>query len=211
VKATGASAHSSLIFTEGVGAGAINELARILHRFYEELRGEDFLTFNPGLIAGSTQLHYSSEPLRAETSGKDNIIAPEAVASGDLRAITMEQRERTKASMRAIVASSLPGTRAVIEFDDGYPPMAPTEGNRKLLNLYDAVSQDLGFGPVVAVDPRKAGAADISFAADHVEMAIDGLGLLGGDSHTAQEFADLRTYQIQTQRLAVLLYRLGKQ
>jgi glutamate carboxypeptidase len=211
VKTTGTSAHSSQIFTNEVGAGAINELARILHRFYEELRGEDFLTFNPGLISGSTQLNYSSEPLRAEASGKDNIVAPHAVASGDLRAISMDQRERIKARMREIVAASLPGTKATIEFDDGYPPMAPTDGNRKLLSVYDQVSRDLGFGPVGAVDPRKAGAADISFAADHVEMAIDGLGLLGGDSHTAEEFADLRTYQTQTQRLAVLLYRLSKQ
>jgi glutamate carboxypeptidase len=88
--------------------------------------------------------------------------------------------------------------------------MAPTEGNRKLLSMYDAVSRDLGFGPVTEVNPRNAGAADISFAADHVEMAIDGLGLLGGGSHTPEEFADLRTYKIQTQRLAVLLYRLGR-
>lgn len=210
LKVSGKSAHSSQIFTDEVGAGAIYELARILHRFYEELRGEDFLTFNPGLVAGSTQLDYSSEPLRAQTSGKDNIVAPEAVASGDLRAITLQQREQTKERMRKIVSENLPGTRASIEFDDSYPPMAPTEGNKKLLALYDEVSRDLGFGPVTAVDPRKAGAADVSFAADHVEMAIDGLGLLGGDSHTAQEFADLTTFQSQTQRLAVLMYRLGK-
>ena len=210
LKVSGTSAHSSQIFTEQVGAGAIYELARILHRFYEELRGEDYLTFNPGLVAGSTQLDYSSEPLRAQTSGKDNIVAPEAVASGDLRAITLQQREQTKEQMRKIVSENLPGTRATIEFDDSYPPMAPTEGNKKLLTMYDEVSRDLGFGPVTAVDPRKAGAADVSFAADHVEMAIDGLGLLGGDSHTPQEFADLTTFQTQTQRLAVLLYRLGK-
>ncbi len=211
LKVSGTSAHSSQIFTEEVGAGAIYELARILHRFYEELRGEDYLTFNPGLVAGSTQLDYSPEPLRAQTFGKDNIVAPEAVASGDLRAITLQQREQTKERMRKIVADNLPGTRATIEFDDSYPPMAPTEGNNKLLAIYDEVSRDLGFGPVTAVDPRKAGAADISFAADHVEMAIDGLGLLGGDSHTPQEFADLTTFQTQTQRLAVLLYRLGKE
>jgi hypothetical protein len=42
-------------------------------------------------------------------------------------------------------------------------------------------------------------------------MAIDGLGLLGGGSHTPDEFADLRTFQIQSQRLAVLLYRLGRE
>ena len=208
IKVTATSAHSSQIFTEQVGAGAINELSRILYRFYDELRGEDYLTFNPGLIAGSTQLEYVPEPLRAQASGKDNIVAPEAIASGDLRAITLQQREQTKERMRKIVAAHLPGTRSTIEFDDGYPPMAPTQGNEKLLAMYDAVSRDLGFGPVAAVDPRKAGAADISFAADHVEMALDGLGLLGGDSHTPQEFADLRTFQTQAQRLAVLLYRL---
>ena len=112
--------------------------------------------------------------------------------------------------MRKIVAAHLPQTSAEIVFDDGYPPMSPSEGNTRLLGLYDGVSRDLGFGPVTSVNPRRAGAADISFVAEHVDMAIDGLGLLGGGSHTAQEFADLRNFQIQSQRLAVLLYRLGK-
>jgi glutamate carboxypeptidase len=208
LKVTGTSAHSSQIFTDEVGAGAANELARILFRFYDELSRENNLTFNTGLIASSTQLEYQAEPLHAEVSGKDNIIAPEAIASGDLRAITVQQREQTKERMRQIVRAHLPGTKGRIEFDDGYPPMAPTQGNNKLLELYDAVSRDLGFGPVTAVDPRRAGAADISFAADHVEMGIDGLGLLGGDSHTASEFADLKTFPIQAQRLALLLLRL---
>lgn len=210
IKVTAKSAHSSQIFTDEVGAGAIYELSRILSSFYNELRGEELLTFNPGLIAGSTQVEYVPEPLQAKTSGKDNIIAPIAIASGDLRAITPDQIKRTQEKMRAIVAAHLPQTNAEITFDEGYPPMAPTEGNKRLLGHYDEVSQDLGFGPVTAVNPRRAGAADVSFAADHVEMAIDGLGLLGGDAHTPDEFADMRTFQIQTQRLAVLLYRLGK-
>ena len=42
------SAHSSQIFTDDVGAGAIYELSRILHTFYDELHGEELLTFNPG-------------------------------------------------------------------------------------------------------------------------------------------------------------------
>lgn len=210
IKVTAKSAHSSQIFTDEVGAGAIYELSRILNAFYNELRGEELLTFNPGLVAGSTQVEYVPEPLQAKASGKDNIIAPIAVASGDLRAITPDQIKRTQEKMRAIVAAHLPQTSAEITFDEGYPPMAPTEGNKRLLGLYDKVSQDLGFGPVTAVNPRRAGAADVSFAADHVDMAIDGLGLLGGDAHTPDEFADMRTLQIQAQRLAVLLYRLGK-
>jgi glutamate carboxypeptidase len=207
---TARSAHSSQIFTDEVGAGAIYELARVLDGFYRELRGEQYVTFNPGLIAGSTQVQFETQPLRAQLSGKDNIIAPQAVASGDLRTLTREQLEQTKERMSKIAAAALPHTTTKISFSDSYPPMAPTAGNRRLLSMYDAVSRDLGFGPVSAVDPRRAGAADISFAADHVEMAIDGLGLLGGGSHTPEEFADLRNLPIQAQRLAVLLFRLGK-
>jgi glutamate carboxypeptidase len=211
VKVNAKSAHSSQIFAESVGAGAAYELGRILNGFYQEVRGAEFVTFNPGLIASSTQVDFKREPLSATLSGKNNIIAPVAIASGDLRTLTMQELQETRAKMRKVVENgNLPHTSAEISFTDSYPPMAPTEGNRKLLSMYDAVSRDLGFGPVTEVNPRNAGAADISFAADHVEMAIDGLGLLGGGSHTPEEFADLRTYKIQTQRLAVLLYRLGK-
>ena len=211
LQVTGKTAHSSQIFSDDVGAGAAYELARILNGFYNELRGDEFLTFNPGLLAAGAQLEFQSEPPAAKASGKDNIIVPQARASGDLRAISLQQIAQTKERMRKIVDAHLPHTTAQIEFFDSYPPMTPTEGNKRLLGMYDAVSRDLGFGAVTAVNPRRAGAADVSFAADHVDMAIDGLGLLGGGAHTAEEFADLRTLQIQAQRLAVLMHRLSKQ
>ncbi len=210
LRVTGTTAHSSLIFSEDVGAGAIYELSRILAKFYQELSREQYLTINPGLMAGSAQVTYQKEPLQARTSGKDNIVAPLAIASGDIRAISVEQRDAAQTRMRQIVAANLPKTSAEITFDTGYPPMSPTEGNRNLLAMYDEASRDLGFGKVTSVDPRRAGAADISFVAQDVKMALDGLGLLGGGAHTPNEFADLRTFQIQSQRLAVLLLRLGE-
>jgi len=112
--------------------------------------------------------------------------------------------------MRAIVADNLPHTNAEIEFTDGYPPMAPTEGNERLLTLLDQVSRDLGQGPVTAVDPRRAGAADIAFTTGRVEMALDGLGLMGDYGHTVEETGDLRSLPLQTKRTAVLLYRLSQ-
>ena len=112
--------------------------------------------------------------------------------------------------MQAIVAEHLPHTSAEITFRSSYPPLAPSEGNRRLLGLYDRVSRDLGFGPVTPVDPMRAGAADVSFTAGHVEMAIDGLGLMGDGGHTVEETADLRTLPKQTKRAALLLYRLSR-
>ena len=81
--------------------------------------------------------------------------------------------------MQGIVAASLPHTHATIRFDEGYPPMAPTEGNARLLAMYDQASRDLGFGPVTAVSPDRAGAADVSFVAGEIKTIIDGVGLMG--------------------------------
>ena len=89
--------------------------------------------------------------------------------------------------------------------------MAPTAGNRQLLALLDLVSRDLGLGPVAAVDPSRAGAADVSFASEHVDMAIDGVGLMGEGGHTIEEIADLETMPTQAKRVAVLMARLLEQ
>ncbi|HEY9384926.1 MAG TPA: hypothetical protein VIP80_15560, partial [Gemmatimonadales bacterium] len=90
------------------------------------------------------------------------------------------------------------------------PPLAPVAGNRRLLAIYDRVSRDLGFGPVGMDNPAKAGAADVSFTAGIVPMAIDGLGLAGWDDHTVKETADLSSLPMLTKRAAVLLYRLTR-
>ena len=206
----GTPAHSSQVFREDIGAGAIYEAARILNSFYEELSGEPNLTFNPGLVVGGTAAEFSASQARGTAFGKTNVIAESAVVSGDIRTLTLDQLESAKTRMRAIVSQHRPHTSAVITFADGYPPLAPTAGNRRLLDMFDRASRDLGFGPVSAVDPQKAGAADVSFTAGLVDMAIDGIGLMGRDGHTVNETADLRTLPVQTKRAAVLLYRLAR-
>lgn len=210
LRVTGQPAHSSQVFREDIGYGAIYEAARILTRFQEELAGEEYLTFNPGVVLGGTSVEFDPAQARGEAFGKQNVIAEHAVASGDLRMISLEQRDRARDRMRAIVADHLPHTSAEIEFTDGYPPMEPTAGNERLLGMLDQVSQDLGQGSVTAVDPRRAGAADIAFTSGRVEMALDGLGLMGEHGHTVEEVGDLRSLPLQTKRTAVLIYRLGQ-
>jgi glutamate carboxypeptidase len=124
--------------------------------------------------------------------------------------LSPEQLAKAKGLMRQIVSKHLPKTTAEITFDDGYPPMAPTAGNRRLLAMYDKASRELGTGPVVAVDPSRAGAADVSFVAKDVPMIIDGVGLMGHDDHTEKETADLRTLPSQTKRAAIVIYRLSQ-
>ena len=201
-------AHSSQIFQPDVGVGAIFEAARILDGFRSALSAIPNLTFNPGVIVGGTDTSLDLDSSRGTAFGKGNVIAQKVRVSGDLRSISPKQLAEAREAMQKIVAASLPGASASIIFGEGYPPMAPTEGNARLLAIYDATSQDHGFGPVVAINPRKAGAADISFVADKVDMAIDGVGLMGAGGHTVDETADLATLDSQTIRAAVTIYRL---
>lgn len=210
LRVRGTPAHSSQIFREDLGSGAIFEAARILSSFREELSGEQYLTFNPGLVLGGTSIEFDRAQSRGTAFGKTNVIAEHTLVAGDLRTITTEQRERAKSRMREIVSRSLPHTRAELQFRDSYPPMAPTDANYDLLRELDRVSRDLGFGPVEPVDPGLRGAADVSFVADLVDAALDGLGIVGDGGHTVQETVDLRTLPTQTKKAAVLIYRLTR-
>lgn len=208
LKTEGNPAHSSQIFREDVGAGAIFEASRILNSFYEELRSEEFLTFNPGMIIGGTTLEHDEAGKSGKAFGKDNVVSKEVIVTGDLRALSPEQVDRVKAKMQKIVSQKRPQTKAKLTFFEGYPPMAPTNGNRELLSIYSEVSEALGQGKVVAVNPLKAGAADVSFTADFVDMAIDAIGMSGADDHTVNETGYIPALLSQTQRAAILLSRL---
>ena len=210
VRTEGKAAHSSQIFSPEVGAGAIFEAARILDAFREAFTGEAHLTLSPGLILGGTRVTLDPEATRGSASGKTNVVPAEAVIPGDLRALTQAQFQRAEEKMKEIVSVSLSRTRATIDFDEGYPPLAPSEGNSRLLAMYDEVSRDLGLGPVTAADPDRAGAADVAYLDGKVPMILDALGLKGRGGHTPDETADLATFPIQTKRAAVLLYRLSR-
>ncbi len=204
-------AHSSQIFRPDVGYGAIYEAARILDGFRLKLAGQEHLTFNPGVMLGGTSIDFDATQSRGTAFGKENVVAERAMVTGDLRTLSKDQLEAARQAMQSVVAASLPRTEATLTFTDGYPSLAPTEGNARLLAVYDKVSQDLGFGPVAAVSPDRAGAADVSFVAGQVPGIIDGIGLMGHDDHTAAETADLTTLPSQTKRAAVTIYRLMQQ
>ena len=203
-------AHSSGIFSGSVGAGAINEASRILDRFYGEIRGEEGLTFNTGLILGGTEVRYDSAEARGTAFGKTNVVPEAVVATGDIRTLTDEQLQRTRERMRHIVQRGLPQARAEISFKDGYPSMPATAENYELLRRYSNVSEGLGLGPVLPFDPAQRGAADISFVASLVEAGIDGLGVYGSGSHTVNETVELASLPRQTKRAAVLMYQLTR-
>jgi glutamate carboxypeptidase len=209
LETTGVTGHSSGIFGERLGDGAVYEIARILAAFQAERGAEKYLTINPALIVGGTKASLSEYGGSAE--GKTNVVSPTAFARGDIRYISLEQERSARERMQAIVAKHLPQTGATLSFDEiSYPPMEPTAGNEAVLAVLDGASRDLGLGPVPALDPGDRGAGDIGFIA-HLLPGLDGLGSGGGGhSHAPGEFLGLDTLTPMAQRAAVLVYRLTR-
>lgn len=210
LEVSGKQAHSSRIFNEDVGHGAIFEAARILNEFDQKVRGEEYLTFNAGTIQGGTDVAYDFENNRGTTFGKTNVVPNKVVIHGDIRTISQAQLERARAAMLDIVANHLPQTDARIEFEDRYPPMEPTEGNKRLHSILSQANEDLGRGPMPIVDPSRRGAADISFVAPYSD-ALAGMGALGEGGHTPNESLDLTSMPVAIKQAALMLYRLAKE
>jgi glutamate carboxypeptidase len=208
IKASGETGHSSAIFSNTMGFGAIYELARIVDAFRVQLP-EKNLTFNVGMVAGGTSVQIDEAGNNGTVTGKDNVVPPTAYASGDIRTISSQQTARVEKKMEEIVAHHLPKTTATITFGEGYPAMAPTAQGRALLGILNQANAALGFKAMPELDPMKRGAGDISFVADLIP-GLAGIGATGEGAHAPGETVDLSAQPINTKRDALLMYRLSQ-
>ena len=204
----GRQAHSSGVFG-AAGYGSIFEASRIINEFREKLGKEQYLTFNPGLFIGGSEVNYHIAEQKGEVSGKTNIISPKTVVIGDLRFISEQQKEKAREAMRQIVAQNLPGAKATISFKDGIPSMPPTPGNEALVKIVSDVSLSLGYGEVKPGNPGSRGAGDISYVADYLDC-IDGLGVSGRGAHAPGETINLNEFPKLIKRAALVIYRLTR-
>lgn len=209
LETSGVSGHSSQVFRDAFGDGAVYEMARILDEFRRELQ-EPGLTFNVGLILGGATAQMNDTKTGGVATGKDNVIPPVALAKGDLRTLSNDQTERVEAKMQKIVADHLPKTGATIRFLEGYPAMAPTEASKALVGELNAVNASLGLAPMGVVDPLYGGAGDISFVAPYVPGLV-GTGAMGEGAHAEGEKVYLDSIPTQAKRMALLMYRLSEQ
>jgi glutamate carboxypeptidase len=201
-------AHSSGVFGTA-GYGAIYEASRIINAFREKLSKQKYLTFNPGLFIGGSEMIYDDAGQKGEVSGKTNIISPKTLVIGDLRFLSEQQKEKARDDMRKIVSQHLAGCKATITFKDGIPSMPPTAGNVALVKVVNDVSISLGYGEVKAGDPGSRGAGDISYIANYLDC-LDGLGASGKGSHAPGEIINLKEYPKLIKRTALVIYRLTK-
>jgi glutamate carboxypeptidase len=209
LQTTGKTGHSSGVFGESMGYGAIYEMTRILDEFRRELT-EPGLTYNVGILLGGATAEENAAKTGGDATGKTNVIPPIAIARGDIRCINQEQVERVEKKMEAIVRDHLAKTSARIEFEDGYPAMGVTPASEALLAKLQAVNETLGYGPEIVTDPIFGGAGDIAFVAPYVPGLV-GVGAMGAGAHAEGETVYLDSLPKQAKRMAVLMYRLGEE
>jgi glutamate carboxypeptidase len=208
LETSGLSGHSSQIFGTRLGYGANFEMARIIDEFRRELP-EEGLTFSPGLILGGATAEANADDTGGSATGKANVIAAKALATGDIRTLNNEQTERLEEKMRKIVAAHLPQADAKISFSEGYPAMAATAAGRELMEQWSAISVALGLGPVGESGVMTRGAGDIAFVAPYVAGLV-GVGMLGEGYHAEGEKGYLDSMAPQAKRNAVLMERLSQ-
>ena len=208
LETSGRSGHSSQVFSERMGDGAIYELTRILDAFRRELT-EPGLTYNVGLVLGGATAEMYANGTGGTATGKNNVVPPVGLALGDLRTLDNEQTARMQSKMRAIVADHLPKTGATITFEEGYPAMAPTDASRALVKQLNEVNATLGFPTMAEMDPMLRGAGDIAFVAPYVPGLV-GTGVMGEGAHAEGETVFLDSIPKQAKRMALLMYRLSQ-
>jgi glutamate carboxypeptidase len=206
---TGKSGHSSQIFSNNMGYGAIYELTRIIDGFRTQLP-EPGLTFNTGLILGGATAAMNQSMLGGTATGKANVVPPTAIAIGDIRTLDNSQTDRIEQKMQAIVDKHLPRTGATLSFDEAYPAMPATEAGHDLVRQLNAVNATLGFPPMPELDPMLRGAGDISYVAQYLPGLV-GVGAMGEGAHAEGETVFLDSIAKQAKRNALLMYRLSQQ
>ncbi len=210
LKVTATSGHSSQIFSERLGDGAVYEISRILSAFRKELP-EPYLTFNVGVLVAGAQAAFTPDDAGGTATGKTNIIPGVALARGDMRTLTIEQADGVKKKMQAVLQDNLPGTKAEITFSASGPGMPPTDGSRKLLGQLNQINKEMKLPVMPELDPMLRGGGDISAVAHLIEGGLIGMGTAGEGAHAAGETVDLPSLPRQAKRAAILMSRLAKE
>ncbi len=149
------------------------------------------VTVNAGVIHGGT---------------RPNVVAERCEVHVDLRAATADEFVAASAEVQRIVdAPHVEGVRAELSRSAGHPPMEKGEASTRLVELATSIASELGFE---LRDAATGGASDANTTSAAGLPTLDGLGPIGGDDHSVDEWLDLDSVVPRTTLLAALMARI---
>jgi glutamate carboxypeptidase len=160
----------------------------------DELNGRwPSVTLNVGVITGGT---------------RPNVVPAECRLQLDLRAATAKAFDLAYAEVEAVSATSpVEGVACQLQRMAMHRPMEKTPATARLADLAIALAGEIGF---VLRDTATGGASDANTTSGMGIPTLDGLGPIGGDDHSADEWLDLASVVPRMTLLAQLIARIGE-
>jgi len=150
------------------------------------------VTVNAGVIHGGT---------------RPNVVAERCELQVDLRAATTDAFDAAAAEVERLAAvPTVPDVRIDLRRIAGHAPMEKTDASTRLVDHAIEIAAELGF-PLR--DAATGGASDANTTAALGIPTIDGLGPVGGDDHSVDEWLDLGSIVPRTTLLAALIARIA--
>jgi len=191
VTLTGRAAHAGV--EPEKGRSAILEAARQVVALHALNGRWPNVTVNAGVIHGGT---------------RPNVVAAECSIELDLRATNVADFDTASAAVEEIVTNpTTDGVSATLRQIAGHPPMEKSPASGRLVALAQEIAAELGYS---VNDAATGGASDANTTAAAGLPSLDGLGPVGGDDHSIDEWLDLDSIVPRTTLLAGLLARAGE-
>jgi len=184
VRVTGKSSHSGSEPEEG--ASAVHELCHQVLQICSLADAKAGTTINVGVIRGGIRV---------------NVVAAEAEAEVDVRAVTDSELERVVRAIESLRAAS-PGTTVTVTGGINRPPMPLLPGTQILYEQARVLAAELGFD----LPGGGTGAGSDGNLTAHLGVpTLDGLGARGSGSHAVHECVELDSLPERTALLLLLL------
>ena len=184
---TGISAHSGL--DPGRGVSAIHELARQILEIEKLQHVDRGITMNVGVARGGSRA---------------NVVAAEARAMVDARAVTIADAREIERAMRAL-KPQLNGAGLQVHGGFDRPPLERTASVVKLYELACVVAREMGWD---LAEGSAGGGSDGNFTAAVGVPTLDGLGAVGDGAHALHEHVVIDALAPRAALIAGLVGRL---
>ncbi|KGR90641.1 carboxypeptidase [Ureibacillus massiliensis 4400831 = CIP 108448 = CCUG 49529] len=190
LKVYGKASHAGIAPEEGISA--IEELSYKVVRLQKLNKDSEGINVNVGMIRGGESA---------------NVICPYAEAIIDIRIDKAEQGIWIDQEIRKICSvPDVPG--AILELEGGIhrSPMVKNEGTNRLLEIVQEVGEEMG---VELKDVSTGGNSDASFTSNVGVPTLDGLGPVGGNAHSDEEYLEIPSLVERSLLLANIIKKLS--
>ncbi|RZI18108.1 M20/M25/M40 family metallo-hydrolase [Pseudomonas orientalis] len=139
---------------------------------------------------------------------RTNVIPDQATAKADVRAALPEEFDRIEKDLARVSADKLiPETEVKTTLQRGLPPMPQTAESDKLVAIAQGIYGELG--KTLTIE-GSGGAADASLSAGVGTPTLDGFGIVGGNIHTSEEYAEVESVVPRVYLLSRMIMELAK-